>query len=84
MLVRPGILRSFRGRGGGFKLLKPPAKIHLTDVIEVFQGSVDFTGCIFRKQVCRDRANCPLRRKIKQIERHAVDELSTTTIAGLM
>ena len=51
-LTRGGILESHKGIGGGFKLLKPPTAIHLTDIIEVFQGAVSFNECLFKKKIC--------------------------------
>ena len=81
---RNDILASYRGKGGGFQLRKDPAKILLTDLIEVFQGKTDFTRCAFRASVCPRQAGCSLRSKIKEIERKAVAELRATTIASLV
>lgn len=78
------ILHSYRGKGGGFQLRVAPAKILLTDLIEIFQGKTDFTRCAFRASVCPRREGCALRKKIKRIEKSAVAELHATTIASLV
>ena len=83
-LAREHILDSFRGQGGGFRLLKAPSGIMLTDLIETFQGRIDFTRCTFRASACRHQGWCPLRKKIKRIEKHAVMELRAATIASLV
>lgn len=83
-LARNGILDSFRGQGGGFRLRKKSSDILLTDVIKIFQGRIDFTRCIFRGNVCPYTGACPLRKTIKRIERDAVKQLQATTIAGLV
>lgn len=81
---RHAILESSRGKGGGFRLRKDPSSILLSDLIEVFQGKIDFTRCILRASACPRQKGCPLRRKIKAIEEKAVAELSATTIASLL
>ena len=83
-LARHRILDSCRGQGGGFRLRKDPARIFLADLIEAFQGRIDFTRCVFRASVCQHQAACPLRKKIKAIESKAVDELRATTILSLI
>lgn len=83
-LAKAGILDSFRGKGGGFRLRKSVSGIRLADVMGIFQGSPDFTRCGFRNQVCLRRSTCPLRKKIKHIEKRAVAELRATTIASLL
>ena len=38
LLNKKGILKSYKGKGGGFQLGVPAGKIYLTDLIKVFQG----------------------------------------------
>ena len=83
-LAKAGILDSFRGKGGGFRLRKSVSGIRLADVMEIFQGHPDFTRCGFRNRVCPRRSTCPLRVKIKEIEQRAVAELRAITIAALV
>lgn len=83
-LARHNILESFRGHGGGFKLRKDPSQILLTELMAVFQGKFDFTRCVFRAAVCPNQGSCPLRKKVKQIEKNALTELRATTIASLV
>ena len=83
-LAKAGMLDSFRGKGGGFRLRKSVSGIRLADVMEIFQGNPDFTRCVFRNKVCPRQSTCPLRKKIKAIEKRAVAELRATTIASLI
>ncbi len=83
-LASTGILASFRGRGGGFRLAKPAGRIRLIDVIKVFQGRVDFTRCMYHGKLCPDAKVCPMRKTLKSIEADAVKRLRETTIAGLV
>lgn len=83
-LARSGILQSRRGQGGGFELKHDPTQVRLADLMEVFQGAFDFTRCTFRASVCSHQGSCPLRQKVKQIEKNALAELRATTIASLL
>lgn len=83
-LARAGMLKSCRGRSGGFRLAKPAGKITLIDVIGVFQGKVDFTRCMYHGKMCPDAKVCPMRKTLKAIEADAVERLKATTIGNLI
>ena len=78
------MLLSSKGKGGGFILALPPDRILLTDLIRIFQGSVKLNECIFKKEICSDIRNCPLRKRIEALEKNVVSELQSTTLANLM
>ena len=84
VLARAGILVSFRGKGGGFRLNRTPAAIPLTEVIECFQGPFNLAECLFNGHPCPNCATCPLRKTLKAIERDAAKKLRQTTIASLV
>lgn len=84
VLNKRGVLKSAKGIGGGFKLGVPADKIRLTDLMEIFQGPIDANECFFKKNICPDRASCPLRRKIDIIGKHVRNELGAVTIASLI
>ncbi len=83
-LTREGILRSFRGKTGGFELARPADRIFLTEVIRIFQGPLNLNECVFGRELCPDIATCPLRAKIEEIEKHVHRELGSVTIKSLM
>ncbi len=83
VLSREGILKSSKGKGGGFRFRKLPAKIKLKDLVEIFQRDFKETRCIFKKKICPDIRTCPLRHKIQGIEKKVVDELAAVSIADL-
>ncbi len=82
-LARCGILRSLRGKGGGFMLNRPPNKIPLTDVIRAFQGEPRLIHCVLHGKLCPDSRTCPLRQTLREIETMALNKLRKTTIATL-
>lgn len=84
VLNRAKILRSYRGRGGGFELTRPADKILLVDLVKAFQGPFRITECYFRKKTCPKRAVCALRRRLDKIEKGVVDELSSISIKDII
>ena len=83
-LTREKIIISKEGASGGVKLIKDPYKIKLTELIDIFQGTIEFTECLFRKHLCHNREKCVLRRRIKNIEKVAINELESITIGSLI
>ena len=84
ILNKKGLLKSYRGKGGGFKLAISASKILLTDLINIFQGSVKINECIFKKRLCPNIKTCLLKKRIDGIQSHVVSELGSITIASLV
>ena len=82
-LRKKGLLYSYRGRGGGFKLARPASEIRVVDLVRIFQGPVTFDRCVFKKRVCPDIQRCVLREEIKSMEREIAGRLSSITIESL-
>ncbi len=83
-LAKKGVLRSYKGKEGGFSFAKDPKKIKLIDVIEVFQGKVDLTNCVLRKKPCPNIKICKVRKKFKNIGKMVNRELDKITIDSLI
>jgi len=83
-MARAGVVRSSKGRGGGFVLGRPAEKIFLADIIRIFQGPISLHDCLFRKRVCPDVRTCPLRETIGRLERRLVKDLETLSVASLL
>ena len=83
VLSRKKILRSIKGKGGGFRLNRVPKKIGIADIIRVFQGNTDLFDCMFKKALCPDVSRCPLRKELKKIEKLVHRELGRITLSSL-
>jgi Rrf2 family protein len=83
-LIRSGLVESKEGAGGGVRLGRVPEEIGVAEVIEIFQGKVQISECMFRKQLCSNRANCVLRHEIMRIERLVNNEFAKVTIGKLI
>lgn len=82
-LAKSNILRSYKGKEGGFSFLQSPLDIKLTDVIRVFQGNVDLTNCLLKGKICPNIKKCVLRKKLKEIGRRVNRELDAITVGSL-
>ena len=83
-LNKQGILKSYKGKDGGFLLAKPANKIFLVDLIETLQGPLRFNECFFKKIICPNISACALRKKIERIERYIFLELKSISLASLL
>jgi len=59
-LSRAGIVRSARGSGGGFSLVRTPAEITVLEVIEAVEGPIALQRCLETDTDCTHREGCAL------------------------
>jgi len=84
ILNKKRLLRSYKGKGGGFMLALAPSKIFLADLIEIFQGSLKLNECIFKKRICPDIRTCKLKKRIDTLQKYVISELRDITLASLL
>ena len=79
-LARAKLLKSAKGRGGGFALARSPDKITLYDIFSVIDGDDKLEACIVGNLRCDDRQPCPLHDQWKPIRRQLRTFLVDTTL----
>ena len=84
VLNKRRILKSIKGKGGGFILNITPDKIYLLNLIEIFQGRLKLNECIFKKMVCPNIKTCKLKKRIDKIQKYVIKELKTIKISNLL
>ena len=84
ILNKKKLLKSYKGREGGFMLASRPEDILLVDLIEIFQGPAMLNKCVFKKKLCPDRNSCALKYRIDSIEKYVIEELKSITLASLL
>jgi Rrf2 family protein len=82
-LAKAGLVKSARGSGGGFALLKPAAEITVLEVIEAIEGKIAFQRCLEEKPSCTHMAGCGLCGLFSEAQDRVKEVFSRTTIAGL-
>ena len=83
-LCRAKILSSQKGWGGGFELALKPYKIRVLDVVKPFESPLAQRECILGKDLCSDRAPCPLHVYWKQIKNIYVLMTEKVTVGDLV
>jgi Rrf2 family protein len=82
-LVRAGILRSAKGRGGGFALARAQHEISLMEIVEAIEGPQLMDACVVGFEHCNDQMPCAQHDLYKPIRQRLKDYLRTTTLADM-
>jgi Rrf2 family cysteine metabolism transcriptional repressor len=85
VLRSAGIVRSGRGRAGGYRLNRPPDEISLERVVRLFQGQLAPIGCATRSHPdpCPMSVACSLRFVWEEIRDATISLLGQKTFADL-
>ena len=83
-LARAGVVRSERGRAGGFRLAGPPGRFLLADVVRPFEPQVERTRCLLGRPECSDANPCGAHDRWKIIKEAALEFLEGTTLADVI
>ena len=86
LLKRAGIVRSAKGRGGGFQLARAPGQITLAEVVRLLDGPLAPTESVsryFRGQtpILREKRLTALFREIRDL---MADRMEHTTLADML
>lgn len=79
-LVRKHILKSIKGPNGGFFLAKPPEKIRLIDIYDVFDGIENLEKCVMGFDTCSGIRPCPLHNSYMPVKEGIFKLLEEKTI----
>jgi Rrf2 family transcriptional regulator, iron-sulfur cluster assembly transcription factor len=74
-------ITSKKGKNGGVKLAVSPAKLKLLDIISYFDGSQDYSRCMFGHKECGVSDKCALHNKCSDLKNEIYDFLNSTTIS---
>ena len=84
-LAKAGLVKSNRGSGGGFVLLKTARDITVLDVIEAIEGKIALQRCLSPDEPkCEHFGCCALCGLFEQAQDKVKDVFSRTTLADLM
>jgi len=83
-LIAAGLVMSTRGARGGISLLKHPQEIKLSQVIQLFEGSIAPAECVTHPKIC-PRSDLCVTRDIWGDMKKVMDEvLESTTLQDLV
>ncbi len=82
-LAKAGIVESFRGVKGGFKLAKKAEEISLLDIVELMEGPVAMNICAVDKRKCNFNSTCSVHPVWVEIRKDVEDRLKQWSFAKM-
>ncbi len=78
-----GLVRSYRGTGGGFVLGRSPDKITLLEVVEAVEGPIAPNRCVTGEGECSRDADCTVHPVWVSVQNQVRDILARVTLLDL-
>ena len=81
-------MQSWRGKNGGYALLKPADKVTFGEIVRIVDGPLAPLPCLSRMayrrcEECLDEQTCAVRLAMKEVRDATAHILDNTSIAGL-
>lgn len=79
LLASTGLVESYRGVQGGYRLARAPEEISVADMISAVEGPIALTECGVEAGLCSYESRCCLRgnwQRIGQVVESALEQLS--------
>jgi Rrf2 family protein len=88
-LKNNGVLRSKKGKGGGYALSKPPDLLSVGLVLRLIEGPLAPIPCVSKSAYekcdeCRDERTCGIRLLMKEVRDATATILDSTTFADVV
>lgn len=86
-LVQGGLVCSYKGVNGGYRLAKLPETITVKDVIELIDGPISICRCLIEDEVCSqsaDKRECLFHQIFSEVSMSVAAKLSRITIADVI
>ena len=84
-LVKTGIVKSVKGKGGGFEIENEILKdLKLSEVVEAIDGDELYTNCILGLMECNHEKPCPVHKQFLPIKKAIEKTLKNTLIISLL
>jgi len=83
-LKAQALLRSVRGRGGGYQLTRPPEEISVGQITQAAIGPINVVECVLQPDVCPRSDDCEFRWIYAQVNAQITEVLDGITVADLV
>jgi Rrf2 family protein len=78
-----GLVKSYRGVGGGFMLGRPAEQISLLEIVEAVEGPIVLNRCLLRPGTCDRDAGCTVHPVWKELQEKMRDILGSVSLKHL-
>lgn len=83
-LGHAGLVDSFRGVNGGYRLARPADEISLAEIVEAMEGPLGMTECSLSDGHCERESQCGVRGSWQRINHVLDNALRTMSLADML
>ena len=83
-LAHAGLVTSFRGANGGYRLARPPSQISLIEIVEASEGRLGMTECSGEHSSCEHEPHCGVQGHWRRINDVISDTLRGMSLAEML
>lgn len=83
-LTRAGLVESFRGANGGYRLARPAQDISLAEIVEALDGPIGLTECSIGNAGCERRPYCDVARDWQGVGAAIDSALRAVSLADML
>lgn len=83
-LTKSGLLKSARGKNGGYMLNRKPEEYTISSILNAAEGSLAPVACVGTDENCENAPNCKTYKIWKELDDVIEDFLSSKTLADLL
>jgi FeS assembly SUF system regulator len=83
-LGHAGLVESFRGVNGGYRLARPASTISLAQIVEALEGPIGMTECSLAEGQCDRESQCGVRGSWQRINNVVDNALRAVTLADML
>lgn len=83
-LAQAGLVDSFRGVSGGYRLARDPAGISVADIVTAIEGPIGMTECSAHEGQCGREPHCGVRVNWRRISVAIEQALASVTLADMV
>lgn len=83
LLAGSGLLESYRGANGGYRVTRPAAAISVAEVIAAIEGPIAMTECSVEEGLCSQEDSCDLRGNWQRISLAVAEALQGVSLAEM-
>ncbi len=82
-LSQSGIIEAQKGSGGGYRMVRDPSEVTLTEIFESIEGPVHMIMCSSADGICTVEDSCTVRSGLVTLERKFAEFFDSITLADV-
>ncbi len=83
LLVKTGLVGSYRGANGGYSIVRDAMEISVADIIAAIEGPIAMTECSVEKGLCAQESKCGLRSNWQRISIAVAKAMESVSLAEM-